>query len=102
MLRIVQAGLARKYINDELEKVARAKGKTMVKLSTIPPLTLEQLQAPFTLLLVLHGASLILLLIGKADNYFTFNDGIFFICTNVIFRTMCFQNQAELIEEAWN
>ena len=26
MLRIVQAGLARKYINDELEKVARAKG----------------------------------------------------------------------------
>ena len=70
MLRIVQAGLARKYINDELEKVARAKGKTMVKLSKIRPLTLEQLQAPFTLLLVLHGASIILLVIGKVDNTF--------------------------------
>ena len=70
MLRIVQAGLARKYINDELEKVARAKGKTMVKLSKIQPLTLEQLKAPFTLLLVLHGASIILLVIGKVDNYF--------------------------------
>ena len=70
MLRIVQAGLARKYINDELEKVARAKGKTMVKLSKLQPLTLEQLQAPFTLLLVLHGASIILLVIGKVDNTF--------------------------------
>ena len=65
MLRIVQSGLARKYINDELEKVAKTNSATSVSLSEKRPLSLKLLEVPFWQFLLLQGVCVLIFLAGK-------------------------------------
>ena len=64
MLRIVQSGLARKYINEELEKVSKANSATSLRVSDKRPLSLKLLQVPFWQFLVFQGACILIFLAG--------------------------------------
>ena len=65
MGRIVQAGLTKKYMTDELDKVAKANGETLVSLSEKRPLAFEQILGPLLLTLILQAACFMVLLLGK-------------------------------------
>ena len=65
MGRIVQAGLTKKYMTDELDKVAKANAETLVSLSEKRPLAFEQILGPLLLTLILQAACLIVLFLGN-------------------------------------
>ena len=65
MGRIVQSGLTKKYMTDELDKVAKANAETLVSLSEKRPLAFEQILGPLLLTLILQAACLIVLFLGN-------------------------------------
>ena len=65
ILRMVQAGLPDKYLNDELEKAAKAKAQSTSKVSSIKPLTLDQLGAIMVFQMIALAISLVTFLLGK-------------------------------------
>ena len=65
MGRIVQAGLTKKYMTDELDKVAKANAETLVSLSEKQPLAFEQILGPILLTLILQAACFMVLFLGK-------------------------------------
>ena len=68
MGRIVQSGLTKKYMTDELDKVAKANAGSLVSLSEKRPLAFEQILGPILLTLVLQAACFMVLLLGNSFN----------------------------------
>ena len=65
ILRMVQAGLPDKYLDDELEKAAKAKAQSTSKVSSINPLTLEQLGAVIVFQMIALAVCFATFLLGK-------------------------------------
>ena len=67
ILRMVQAGLPDKYLDDELEKAAKAKAQSTSKVSSINPLTLEQLGAIMVFQMIALAVCFVTFVLGKHE-----------------------------------